>query len=143
MKYYWVSVKASTRILRSSEILSAVSLKHTSWGTDYFPRNSLEIMIDEGTDYFSTDLLGSIVSITDNYGYRDYKPQTARFTTLDPIRDGTNWFSYCNGDPVNFIDFWGLCTDEPNLAGVPPQYRSYLIEQYKKKKEKNRIISGL
>ena len=104
----------------------------------------------EGTDYFSTDLLGSITSITDsygaqksnytydafgslvqgnltgttdhgylgkqhdpttklyNYGYRDYKPQTARFTTLDPIRDGHNWFSYCNGDPVNFIDLWGL-----------------------------------
>ena len=104
----------------------------------------------EGTDYFSTDLLGSIRSTTDvygaqksnytydafgslvqgnltgttdhgylgkqqdptsrlyNYGYRDYKPQTARFTTLDPIRDGHNWFSYCNGDPVNFIDILGL-----------------------------------
>ena len=104
----------------------------------------------EGTDYFSTDLLGSITSITDsygaqksnytydafgslvqgditgttdfgylgkqhdptsllyNYGYRDYKLQTARFTTVDPIRDGHNWFSYCNGDPVNFIDLWGL-----------------------------------
>ncbi len=104
----------------------------------------------EGTDYFSTDLLGSIRSTTDvygaqksnytydafgsliqgrlngttdhgylgkqhdttsrlyNYGYRDYKPQTARFTTLDPIRDGHNWFSYCNGDPINFVDLWGL-----------------------------------
>ena len=104
----------------------------------------------EGTDYFSTDLLGSIRSTTDvygaqksnytydafgslvqgditgttdfgylgkqhdptshlyNYGYRDYKPQTARFTTLDPICDGNNWFSYCNCDPINFIDLWGL-----------------------------------
>ncbi len=43
-----------------------------------------------------------------NYGYRDYKPQTARFTTVDPIRDGSNWFSYCNGDPVNFVDIDGL-----------------------------------
>ena len=43
-----------------------------------------------------------------NYGYRDYKPETARFTTSDPIRDGTNWFVYCNGDPVNFIDSTGL-----------------------------------
>ena len=43
-----------------------------------------------------------------NYGYRDYNPQTARFTTIDPIRDGHNWFSYCNADPVNFIDLWGL-----------------------------------
>jgi len=43
-----------------------------------------------------------------NYGYRDYKPQTARFTTSDPIRDGNNWFAYVNNDPVNWVDLWGL-----------------------------------
>ena len=43
-----------------------------------------------------------------NYGYRDYNPKLARFTTKDPIRDGSNWFAYCNGDPVNFVDLWGL-----------------------------------
>ena len=43
-----------------------------------------------------------------NYGYRDYSPQTARFTTVDPIRDGSNWFVYCNNEPVNFRDLWGL-----------------------------------
>lgn len=105
---------------------------------------------DYGVEYFSTDLLGSVASITDNlglqktaysydvfgspisgtltassdygylgkqfdpttthynYGYRDYNPSTSRFTTVDPIRDGLNWFQYCNGDPVNFVDLWGL-----------------------------------
>ena len=43
-----------------------------------------------------------------NYGYRDYSPISARFTTIDPIRDGNNWFAYCNNDPVNFVDLWGL-----------------------------------
>ena len=43
-----------------------------------------------------------------NYGYRDYNPKLARFTTKDPIRDGSNWFAYCNGDPVNFVDLLGL-----------------------------------
>ena len=47
-----------------------------------------------------------------NYGYRDYSPATARFTTPDPIRDGYNWFSYCNNDPINFIDLFGLCTTD-------------------------------
>jgi RHS repeat-associated protein len=43
-----------------------------------------------------------------NYGYRDYKPQAARFTTVDPIRDGNNWYAYVNNDPVNWVDLWGL-----------------------------------
>jgi RHS repeat-associated protein len=43
-----------------------------------------------------------------NYGYRDYQPETARFTTVDPIRDGANWFAYVNNDPVNWVDLWGL-----------------------------------
>ncbi len=43
-----------------------------------------------------------------NYGYRDYNPIQARFTTVDPIRDGNNWFSYVVNDPVNFVDMWGL-----------------------------------
>jgi len=47
-----------------------------------------------------------------NYGFRDYKPTAARFTTVDPIRDGNNWFAYVNNDPVNYIDLWGLCSSD-------------------------------
>ena len=47
-----------------------------------------------------------------NYGYRDYKPQAARFTTVDPIRDGSNWFAYVNNDPVNWVDPWGLSASD-------------------------------
>jgi RHS repeat-associated protein len=43
-----------------------------------------------------------------NYGYRDYAPGVARFTTEDPIRDGNNWYAYVNNDPVNWVDLWGL-----------------------------------
>ena len=43
-----------------------------------------------------------------NYGFRDYDPRQGRFTTVDPIRDGTNWYGYVNGDPMNRIDFLGL-----------------------------------
>lgn len=35
-----------------------------------------------------------------NYGYRDYTPKVARFTTVDPIRDGANWLTYCRNDAV-------------------------------------------
>jgi RHS repeat-associated protein len=51
-----------------------------------------------------------------NYGYRDYRPQAARFTTVDPIRDGNNWYAYVNNDPVNWIDLWGLDANDANTT---------------------------
>ena len=57
-----------------------------------------------------------------NYGFRDYKPQAARFTTVDPIRDGSNWFVYVKNDPVNWIDLWGL---EAAAAGLLQETFSY------------------
>lgn len=35
-----------------------------------------------------------------NYGFRDYDPGVGRFTSVDPIRDGNNWYVYCASDPV-------------------------------------------
>ncbi|MCK4516972.1 MAG: RHS repeat-associated core domain-containing protein, partial [Spirochaetaceae bacterium] len=52
-----------------------------------------------------------------DYGYRDYAPRLARFTTVDPIRDGRNWYAYVGGDPVNRVDLWGLeATDGPSAT---------------------------
>jgi RHS repeat-associated protein len=57
-----------------------------------------------------------------NYGYRDYAPEVARFTTIDPIRDGANWFAYVNNDPINWVDLWGLYVIN-NVAG--PSAKDY------------------
>jgi RHS repeat-associated protein len=53
-----------------------------------------------------------------NYGYRDYQPETARFTTVDPVRDGSNWFAYVNNDPVNWVDPWGLTASDKGFWGT-------------------------
>ena len=39
---------------------------------------------------------------------RYYVPRTGRFMTEDPIRSGLNWYTYCGGNPVMFVDPWGL-----------------------------------
>jgi RHS repeat-associated protein len=54
-----------------------------------------------------------------NYGYRDYAPELARFTTEDPIRDGANWFAYVNNDPVNWVDLWGLEGSDILIINMP------------------------
>jgi len=61
-----------------------------------------------------------------NHGYRDYSPKTARFTTVDPIRDGHNWYAYCSNDPVNFVDLWGLSAgDVKYVTGVKDTHVIY------------------
>ena len=39
---------------------------------------------------------------------RYYDPQTGRFSSEDPIRDGLNWYTYCNNNPIMYVDPSGL-----------------------------------
>jgi RHS repeat-associated protein len=43
-----------------------------------------------------------------DFGYRDYDPTLGRFTSVDPIKDGGNWYAYVANDPVNRRDPTGL-----------------------------------
>ena len=38
---------------------------------------------------------------------RYYDPNTGRFISQDTAKDGLNWYSYCDGDPVNYHDYTG------------------------------------
>ena len=52
---------------------------------------------------------------------RYYEPNLGRFGAEDIIRDGLNWYGYCNGNPLRFIDPSGLTTftdwDRENVTG--------------------------
>jgi hypothetical protein len=39
---------------------------------------------------------------------RFYDAETHRFTQEDATKDGTNWYSYCENNPLNYVDPWGL-----------------------------------
>ncbi len=52
-----------------------------------------------------------------DYGLRDYAPSTGRFTTVDPLRAGTNWYAYVHNDPINLIDRFGLEASVPGNPG--------------------------
>jgi len=38
------------------------------------------------------------------FGARFYDPEVGRFLTLDPKKDGANWYVYCRDNPINKID---------------------------------------
>ena len=90
---------------------------------------------ETGTEYrlFHYDFRGSTTALTDaigasaciflfvgKYGVqtesnglyymraRYYSPELGRFINEDPIRDGLNWYGYCDGNPVVGIDPSGL-----------------------------------
>lgn len=42
------------------------------------------------------------------FGARWYDPEVGRWLTPDPIRDGRNWYSYVDNNPVHYLDLWGL-----------------------------------
>ncbi|MDO5398909.1 MAG: RHS repeat-associated core domain-containing protein [bacterium] len=55
---------------------------------------------------------------------RYYDSSTGRFISEDPIKDGLNWYSYCNGNPVMFSDPSGLAPGdiiESSLEGLSEQ----------------------
>ena len=69
---------------------------------------------------------------------RYYSPTRGRFSTVDPIKDGLNWYAYCGNSPVVFVDPWGL---------IPTNEESALISKHiydydESDTEDNRTVSG-
>ncbi len=62
------------------------------------------------------------------FGARWYDAETGKFMSRDPIQDGWNWYAYVGGDPVNYVDLWGL-EREPEALAVPGNGRSFSIPQ--------------
>ena len=47
---------------------------------------------------------------------RFYDPSIARFISEDPIQDGINWYAYCGGNPIAFVDPSGLFGKNTKLS---------------------------
>jgi RHS repeat-associated protein len=42
------------------------------------------------------------------FNARFYDPAIGRFTAMDPIKDGVNWYVYCRNNPLRYVDPNGL-----------------------------------
>jgi hypothetical protein len=44
-----------------------------------------------------------------------------RFITVDPGKDGMNWYAYCGNNPIRFIDPNGFATTDPAAGYITPR----------------------
>ena len=51
---------------------------------------------------------------------RYYHPETGRWLTRDPIKDGRNWYGYCENNPLRWVDVSGLPPTPPDPGSTSP-----------------------
>ena len=68
------------------------------------------------------------------------RPELGRFTTVDPIRDGMNWYVYTGNDPVNYVDLWGL---EFSTEGLTEEEKDLLLDAKKYLEENSPTAKAL
>jgi len=59
------------------------------------------------------------------FGARYYDPTTGKFRTADPVRDGMDWYSYANNNPLRYIDPRG-----EKASSVKDRLSSFVEEIY-------------
>ncbi|MDX2066114.1 MAG: RHS repeat-associated core domain-containing protein [Fimbriimonadaceae bacterium] len=50
--------------------------------------------------------------------HRYYGPSTGRFLTGDPIKDGRNWYTYCENNPLTCVDPEGYFSIDWRKVGI-------------------------
>ncbi len=85
----------STRVLSGSD----------SGSLTYDPFGNL-VEITDDVENHNHRFTGKPIDSTGLYyfGARFYDPAIGRFITMDPAKDGRNWYIYCNNNPLVYVD---------------------------------------
>jgi RHS repeat-associated protein len=102
VSYYHCDQLGSTRIVTDVSGSLVASYKFKPYGET----NSYSGTFS--TDYQFTGKPINVDSGLSYFGGRFYDSEAGRFLTLDPSKDGNNWYEYCFNNPLSFTDPTGL-----------------------------------
>ena len=114
--YFGTDVLGSVRTTSSYSVFDFGSINYDVFGSPY--RRAGSFLNSESLDFGYLGKPYNADTQLYDYGFRDYSPKVARFSTVDPIRDGRNWYAYVTNDPVNYVDLWGLIKSESDSSGT-------------------------
>jgi len=115
--YYYQDIQGSIRGLTDSSSKLIQAYDYTAFGEEeLFSHQKQFLLFDRkiSQPYGFTGRPKEALTGLYYYRYRDYNPQTGRFLQPDPLGQlpGPNIYSYCQNNPVNWVDPWGMCREE-------------------------------
>ena len=110
--YFGTDILGSVRSTSNIHSGEVGSVSYDIFGSPY--QKSGSFLADDSLDFGYLGKPYNAVTELYDYGFRDYSPEIARFSSVDPIRDGRNWYCYVVNDPVNYVDLWGLLEMGPD-----------------------------
>jgi len=109
VKFYHKDNLGSTRVVTNAAGMKIAEYKFAPYGEK-------EVAVGDGTEYGFTDKAEDVSTGLKYYGRRYYDPEVARFISVDPKKDGDNWFIYCKNNPLGYIDENGLWSVSATFA---------------------------
>jgi RHS repeat-associated protein len=109
VKFYHKDHLGSTRVVTDASGKKLAEYK-------YEPYGEKETSTGTGSDYQFTDKTTDESTGISYFGARFYDPEVGRFISVDPAKDGVNWYAYCNNNPLKFLDTDGKKSVQSNIV---------------------------
>ena len=106
--YVHEDLMGNTRYYTKANGQSYAELTYDAWG---MPESPNKLLNNDHGNYVYATYTGHIFDTTLDIYFaeaRFYDANTRTWLAMDPIKDGNNWYQYCNSSPVTYWDPTGL-----------------------------------
>ena len=111
--YVHEDLMGNTRYYTKANGQSYAELTYDAWG---MPESPNKLLNNDHGNYVYATYTGHIFDTTLDIYFaeaRFYDANTRTWLAMDPIKDGGNWYQYCNSNPVTYWDPLGLAAYDP------------------------------